>query len=148
LSRLAGLRSRGGWYQERSEDFYRWRFDNPDRTYGFITWSDDRLRGFLAVALMPHDPQRVKIVDVGFDDPEVLIEMIAALATSPFTDIEVMISTVSTISSDELSSMGFVDARMHGLTQTRTFLARGTTRRQSSVPQRNWDYDLIDTMLA
>jgi len=148
VSALAQQTPKRGWHHDRSPAFYEWRLGNPDRTYRFVTWTDNRLRAYVLLALMPHDARHVKIADHATEDPAFLHELLEAIAANENYDIEVLDSGLESLSPADLDRIGFrVDAAEQRL-HPRSFMERAVTPGRQVRNQRIWDFDLIDSMLA
>jgi len=145
---LARAKPVRGWRHDRSGAFYRWRLGNPDRTYRFVTWTDAYVRGFLLLALMPHDAKHLKIVDHGAEDPQILRALLEAVTMSDGYDVEAVDPVLGVVDSAVLDRIGLRrDAAAERLTR-RSFMMRSTSVRSQPPAQRHWEYDLIDSMLA
>lgn len=134
--------------QERSEAFYRWRLQNPDRRYRFVYWRDPVCLGFLVLALLPRDPQRVKIVASGAETADVMLELLGALSAARRASYELLPKMVPDAVGHELTQLGFHPAGDDRREQQLTLFAKSTSRDLPAVAKRDepWHVDLIDTM--
>ncbi len=138
----------GRWVPDRGASFYRWRLGNPDRTYRCIVWSDDRVRGFLLLALMPHRASEVKIIDHGAEDASILVDMLGAVASGQHCNIEVLDAVVGGVPGEVLDDFGFRRAPARDLLTDRSFMVRSTFRGGGTHADDRWMFGLIDSMLA
>ena len=137
-------------FQERTEEFYRWRLQNPDRRYRFVYWRDPGCRGFVVLALTPHNHQRVKIVDSGAASIEIMVELLGALIKAQRPTYELLPAALPDEVLGVLEQMGFSADAEHVLGRPAAFFERATSKNLPSIAAGNplWDVDMIDTMLA
>lgn len=135
---------------ERTEEFYRWRLQNPDRRYRFVSWNDPACRGFAVLAFVPQDHQRVMIVDGGAATVDIMVEILGALTGAPRLTYELMPTALPDEVRGDLAALGFVPAGEDLRERPTALYARETSSDLASLPTgaTPWQVNLIDTMLA
>lgn len=137
-------------HQERSAEFYSWRLANPDRRYRFVSWRDPTTRGFVVLAMVPRDHQRLKIVDSGGTESGVVLELVKALTAASDPTYEVLPAALPAVVAHELPRLGFDAAGLGRPAQPAALYVRATSSRLPTLtgPDVRWHVDLIDTMVA
>lgn len=137
---------------DRSADFLRWRFANPDRQYRFVYWGDDRLRGYMIVGWAAEDYGHVRIVDHCSENLDIFTDLLAAVTRIPHGDIELMSSTLPEREAAAAFELGFRPDPDHNF-RARRFLATpiGNDEAYGAQPPilaaaSSWRVDLIDTL--
>jgi len=134
---------------DRSVEFLRWRFANPDRQYRFVYWDDDRLRGYMIVGWAAEDHGHVRIVDHCSEDLDIFIDLLAAVIRIQHGTIELMFSTLPEREAAAAYELGFRPDddrtfRMRRFLATR--IEAGGTESPILTAASSWRVDLIDTL--
>jgi len=140
----------------RSEPFFRWRLSNPDRRYRCLCWRDSRLRGYMVLAWIWRDPERVIIADYAVEEESVLGDLLDGLARSESTEYWLMSSTLPDAHLAMFRHAGFVADPGFTMDQRRRFLffplSGGRSLASGEAPPRpypgHWHVSYLDSMGA
>jgi hypothetical protein len=154
--------------QAHTEEFYRWRLRNPDRRYRYVYWADPAVRGFTILGHQPANPRRILIADAAAADPDILLELLRAVASAGRPSLTVLPGTLPDDVRTELADLGFSAPDESGAVESGpvesgpvesgsdemgaeamvVVFVRTTSRASELEARDGWDVPLLDTMLG
>lgn len=134
--------------QAHTEEFYRWRLQNPDRQYRFVYWADPTTRGFVILGFQPADPRRVLIVDAAATEPGILLELLKAVTRADRPSLTVLPEVLPAEVRTRLPDHGFADGGEPADEPMVVVFERTTSRHVARHTSARWHTPLLDTMLG